>query len=93
MKQSAYLQMCRDEVRRSKRWRSTEGYEDEWKRYIDLYRGKQYATGSTTDQLIVNLIFSTINVMAPAVAVNNPRFVVNARRPDSAPQAVPSPGS
>ncbi len=88
MKQSAYLQMCRDEVRRSKRWRSTGGYEDEWKRYIDLYRGKQYATGSTTDQLIVNLIFSTINVMAPAVAVNNPRFVVNARRPDSAPQAV-----
>ena len=26
--------------------------------------------------------------MAPAVAVNNPRFVVNARRPDQAPQAV-----
>ncbi len=88
MKQAAYLQYCRDEVRRSKRWRSSEGYEDEWKRYIDLYRGKQYQTGSTSDQLIVNLIFSTINVMAPAVAVNNPRFVVNARRPDTAPQAV-----
>lgn len=88
MKQSAYLQMCRDEVRRSKRWRSTEGYEDEWKRYIDLYKGKHYETESNTDQLIVNLIFSTINVMAPAVAVNNPRFVVNARRPETAPQAV-----
>ena len=88
MKQSAYLQMCRDEVRRSKRWRSTEGYEDEWKRYIDLYRGRQYASDSPNDQLIVNLIFSTINVMAPAVAVNNPRFVVNARRPDKAPQSV-----
>ena len=44
--------------------------------------------GRRSDQLIVNLIFSTINVMAPAVAVNNPRFVVNARRPDTAPQAV-----
>ena len=88
MKQSAYLQYARDEVRRSKRWRSSEGYEDEWKRYIDLYKGKQYNTGSMSDQLIVNLIFSTINVMAPAVAVNNPRFVVNARRPETAPQAV-----
>ena len=88
MKQSAYLQYARDEVRRSKRWRSNEGYEDEWKRYIDLYKGKQYNTGSMSDQLIVNLIFSTINVMAPAVAVNNPRFVVNARRPETAPQAV-----
>lgn len=80
--------MCRDEVRRSKKWRSTEGYEDDWKRYIDMYRGKQYQDTSTNDQLMVNLVFSTINVMAPAVAVNNPRFVVNARRPDKAPQAV-----
>lgn len=88
MKQSAYLQLCRDEVKRSKRWRSNDGYEDDWKRYIDMYRGKQYQTDSPNDQLIVNLVFSTINVMAPAVAVNNPRFVVNARRPDTAPQAV-----
>jgi hypothetical protein len=88
MKQSAYLQLCRDEVRRSKRWRSQEGYDNEWKRYIDLYKGKQYDSESNTDQLMVNLVFSTINVMAPAVAVNNPRFVVNARQPDKAPHSV-----
>ena len=88
MKQSAYLQLCRDEVRRSKRWRSDENYESNWKRFIDMYAGKQYSDASSNDQLIVNLVFSTINVMAPAVAVNNPRFVVNARRPDTAPQAV-----
>jgi hypothetical protein len=88
MKQSAYLQFARDEMRRSKRWRSQEGYESEWKRFIDLYKGKQYSSTSTSDQLIVNLVFSTINVMAPAVAVNNPKFVCNARRPDQAPQAV-----
>jgi hypothetical protein len=74
-------------VRRSKRWRSQESYEDDWKRYIDLYRGKQYNKGSQSDQLIVNLIFSTINVMAPSVAVNNPKFVVNARRSDAADKA------
>ena len=67
---------------------TTRSYDDRWKRYIDLYRGKQYDRRRRNDQLIVNLIFSTINVMAPAVAVNNPRFVVNARKPEKAPQAV-----
>jgi len=80
--------MYRDEVRRSKRWRSNEQYEDDWKRYIDLYRGKQYNTDTKADRLIVNLVFSTINTMAPSVAVNNPKFVVNARKMESAPQAI-----
>ena len=88
MKQSAYLQFARDEVRRSKRWRSTEGYENDWKRYIELYKGKHYDSTSANDQLVVNLTFSTINVMAPSVAVNNPKFVVNARNQEDAPQAV-----
>jgi hypothetical protein len=88
MKLSKYLQYCRDEVRRSKRWRHDEGYEGEWKRYIDLYKGKHYQASSPNDQLIVNLVFSTINVMGPSVAVNNPRFVVNARSEQSAPHAV-----
>lgn len=88
MNASDYLAYCREEVKRSKRWRSQERYDQDWKRYIDLYRGKQYNNVSLQDQLMVNLVFSTINVLAPAVAVNNPRFVVNARRPESAPQAV-----
>jgi hypothetical protein len=88
VKQSAYLQWCRDEIKRSKRWRSQEDYEDDWKRYIDLYKGRQYDKNVAGDKLIVNLVFSTINVMAPSVAVNNPKFVVNARKPESAPQAI-----
>ena len=82
------LQFYRDEVKRSKRG-VRRSYDDGWKRYIDLYRGKQYEHGRCpTTKLIVNLIFATINVIAPAVAVNNPRFVVNARNPENAPQAV-----
>ena len=88
MKTRDYLTQCRDEIKRSKRWRSGEGYDDDWKRFIDLYRGKHYGSNSRNDQLVVNLVFSTINVLGPAVAVNNPRFVVNARRPETAPQAV-----
>jgi hypothetical protein len=88
VKLSSYLQYCKDEVNRSKKWRSQETHDNDWKRYIDLYRGKQYSSNVASDQLLVNLVFLTINVMAPSVAVNNPRFVVNARRPENAAQAV-----
>ena len=85
-----YLSFCRDELRRSKRWRinKTNNYDDAWRRYIALYKGEHYDAKSGTDQLTVNLIFSTINTMAPAVAINYPKFVVKARKPESAPQAI-----
>jgi hypothetical protein len=85
------LAFCQNELQRSKNWRNHKGgygYDDEWKRFVDLYNGRHYDSRSGTDQLIVNVIFSTINTMAPAVAINQPRFVVNARQPESAPQAV-----
>jgi len=85
--QSQLLAEYRREVRRSKQWRS-DNYDDDWRRFIDLYRGKQIANASLADRLIVNMVFSTVNVLGPAVAVNNPKFVVNARRPEAAPQAV-----
>jgi len=88
MKLTERLQAYRDEVKRSKKWREDEGYDRDWRRWIDLYRGKQYQQDLPGDKLMVNLVFSTINTMAPAVAVNNPRFVVNARQPDKAAQAV-----
>lgn len=87
MKQSELLAFYRAEVERSKRWRA-ETYDELWHRMIDLYRGKQYQTASRNDQLVVNIAFATKNVIAPSVAINNPRFVVNARRPDNAPMAV-----
>jgi hypothetical protein len=87
MKLTDKLQFNRDEIERSKKWRS-DNYDDLWHRMIELYRGKQYANAGKNDSLVINLVFATKNVIAPAVAINNPRFVVNARKPDSAPQAV-----
>ena len=81
MKQADYAQWAREEVRRSKRWRANEGYEDEWKRYIDLYRGRQWGSKSKNDQLIVNLIFSTINTIAPSAWCEiDLRYVTAAQR-------------
>jgi hypothetical protein len=81
------LQFCRDEIDRSKKWRS-DNYDDLWHRMIEMYRGKQYAAADRNDRLVINLVFATKNVIAPAVAINNPKFVVNARKPDNAPNAV-----
>ncbi len=87
MLQRELLSYYRDEIHRSKRWRS-ENFDDDWQRYCDLYRGRHYSQKVPGDQLIVNLIFSTINTIAPSVAVNNPKFVVNARKAEQAPQAI-----
>src|SRR5690606_22255368 len=79
MKLADQLAFMRSEVQRSKKWRSN-NYDDLWKRMIDLYRGKhwdQLKTASVSDRLVVNLAFATKNVIAPAVAIRNPRFVVN----------------
>ena len=78
----------REEVRRSKRWRNNGSFDDLWRRMIDLYNGRQYSGLSKNDRLVVNLMFATKNVIAPSVAINNPRFTVNARKPDNAPMAV-----
>lgn len=75
-------------VRKSKEWRDELSADDLWRRMIDLYRGKHYAKSAKEDRMLVNLAFATKNVIAPSVAVNNPRFVVNARKPDAAAQAI-----
>ena len=90
--QKEKLSAARAELKRSKRWRDAgsgiSGYDSDWRRYIDLYNGRQWDSDLGTDQLVVNIVFSTINVLAPSVAISNPRFVVNARRLESAPQAI-----
>lgn len=90
MNQTELLSFYRKELKRSKNWRTNKenSYDDAWRRYVDLYRGKHYDRLTGADQLTVNLIFATINVMAPAVAINNPRFTVNARRPEFAANAI-----
>lgn len=88
MNQSDLLKFYRDEIRRSKRWREQDQLDESWRRMVDLYRGKHYRARSKNDQLIVNLAFATKNVMAPAVAINNPRFTVNARNFEDAENAI-----
>ena len=90
MTQGELLRYYQNELKRSKNWRSssTTNYDAEWRRYIELYQGRYIEGDPSTDQLVVNMVFATVNVMVPAVAINYPRFVVNARNPESSAQAI-----
>jgi len=72
---------------KSKKWRAND-YDDTWTRMKDLYRGKHWEAGGDSDQIVVNMVFATINVLNPAVSVSNPRFTVSARKPDQEAQAM-----
>jgi hypothetical protein len=81
------LQSNVNNLNRAKKWR-TNDYDDRWRRCRELYKGRHWDAGGTSDQIVINMIFATINVIAPSVAVNNPRFTVSARTPEKEAQAM-----
>lgn len=85
---SERLATYRKRLDTSKRWRKEEGYDQIWRRMSDLYRGRHYEYFSDADRLLVNICFSTVNVIVPSVSVNYPKVVVNATKPEQAAQAV-----
>ncbi len=72
----------------SKRWRKDEGYDAVWRRLVDVYKGKQFDSYSAEDRVLVNMVFSTVNVIAPSIAVNYPKITVNAINSENAANAV-----
>jgi hypothetical protein len=82
------LTKCRKAITQSYKWRDEDGYDDLWNRMIDLYRGRHYDQYEDDDRALVNMAFSTINVIAPSVSVNHPKIIVGARRPEDGDRAV-----
>lgn len=85
---SDLLARYRKKITTAKRYRREEHYDDTWRRLIDLYRGRHYDHYAEEDRVLVNLAFSTINVIAPSIAVNYPKIAVNAVNPQNAANAV-----
>ena len=85
---SDYLKQCRMRLETSRKWRKTDGYDATWKRMNDMYRGKQFASNEPEDRVMVNIAFSTMNVISPSISVNYPKITVNANSPDQAAQAI-----
>ena len=89
-RQSNYdkLASYRKKVDYSRNWRKNENYDNLWQRLINLYRGRHYRGYLQGDRLLVNIAFSTINTLAPAVSIGRPKINVNARRPEDGDKAV-----
>ena len=65
----------------SRAWRRNENYDQLWQRLINLYRGRHYRGYTGGDRLLVNIAFSTINTLGPAVYIGRPKINVNPRKP------------
>lgn len=85
---SELLARYRQHIAKSKRWRREEGYDDAWRRLIDMYRGRHYEFATDEDRLLVNVAFATVNVISPSVSVNYPKIAVNARKSEDSPRAI-----
>ena len=83
-----YLKKQKLSVESSKKWRKDDGYDATWTRLKDLYRGRHFDDYKNEDQMLVNIAFSTINVISPSISVNYPKITVNAVNPDNAANAV-----
>ena len=79
-----------EKVQKCHEWRESENLDRTWRRLNDLYRGKHWpsTTVNNQDLIAVNLAFSTINVIAPSVAVNYPKIVVQANTVEDKDRAV-----
>lgn len=86
--QSELLERYSRRIATSKKWRKDEGMDDTWRRLSDLYAGKHYDDFAEEDRMVVNVGFSTINVIAPSVAINYPKITVSANKPEEAPNAI-----
>ena len=86
--QSEILKRYRGELHRSKQWREHMGHESLWRRLIDLYKGCHLKWVTNEDRIIVNMAKATIDVIAPSVAINNPKIAISARREEAADTAL-----
>lgn len=85
---SDHLKHYKARLEASKRWRKDDGFDATWRRMVDMYRGYHYEDYRNEDRLLVNLAFSTVNIISPSISVNFPKITVNAVRPEEAAQAV-----
>lgn len=89
LSKSEMLKRYRTRLDHAKRWRDEEGYDDTWERMLDLYRGKHFPNGfDDEDRIAINIAFSTINVIFPALTVNHPKIEVLANKPEDEDRAV-----
>lgn len=71
-------------VEDSEKWRKNAKYDETWSDLIKLYANKYPydELKEYSDIVAPNLVFSTVNVIVPSIAINYPKITVTARRPE-----------
>ena len=82
------LSQYRQKINLAQKVLEQQNYIQLWQRLINLYRGRHYRGAGAGDRLLVNIAFSTINTLAPAIAIGRPKINVNPRRPEDGDKAV-----
>jgi len=82
------LSQYRQKINLAQKVLEQQNYIQLWQRLINLYRGRHYRGAGVGDRLLVNVAFSTINTLAPAIAIGRPKINVNPRRPEDGDKAV-----
>jgi hypothetical protein len=84
-----HLTRYKNRLKHAKRFREEKGYDATWHRLLDLYTGKHFPTGmQDEDRIAINMAFSTINVIFPALTVNHPKIEVLANKAEDEDRAV-----
>lgn len=73
-------------VQRAVTWRDVSGYDDRWATLVKQYAGQHVypELAMYEDVVAPNMMFSTVNVIAPSVSVNYPKIAVTARKEEHA---------
>lgn len=76
-------------VEAAKEFRKKGDWDARWSKFIDVYANR-YAypeLGDWDDTTAPNMVFSTVNVIVPSIAVNNPKIEVEAQQAEDEPIA------
>jgi len=71
-------------VKQAIAWRSSAKYDESWSKMIKMY-SNQYdypELAMYEDVVAPNMVFSTVNVIVPSIAINYPKITVTPRKPE-----------
>lgn len=76
----------RTKINAAKTFREEGEWDKRWSKFIDVYANRYdyQELGDWEDTVVPNMVFSTVNVIVPSIAVNNPNITVEANQLEDA---------
>ena len=76
------LDCYRSRQQESQKLRENKGFDQDWTRFIELYKGRDPHCDSA-EAMVTNLVYPTVNIMLSSALISNPRITINPRNQDS----------